>query len=144
MTFKQHIEKYTQENGLTAKMAERNITIDDICNYITAEARKALDGQDGAIDDATVFGWAVHYIEDAYKEKEQVEKVEAQVSTGSSNNEDDDTEEESVEEEKVEEKPKTQCEKLVDAQKEKSKESEQLCLLDYITETLKENKDEQK
>jgi len=99
MTFKQHIEKYTQENGLTAKMAERNIKIDDICNYITEQAKKELDSKDGAIDDKTVFGWAVHYIEDAYKDKTKPKKV-ADVSDSP----DDEEKVETKTEEKKEEK----------------------------------------
>lgn len=76
MTLKEGIQNYIVQNGLRAKCDERLITTDDICDYVTDEARKALNGNSGAIDDTTVFKWAVHYIEDEYKAKKQESKQE--------------------------------------------------------------------
>ena len=39
-------------------------TLADCWTFITNEARKELNGKSGAITDATVYGWAVHYFEE--------------------------------------------------------------------------------
>ncbi len=39
-------------------------TLSECWAFITNEARKELNGKSGAITDATVYGWAVHYFEE--------------------------------------------------------------------------------
>lgn len=59
---------YLEENAsedLTEKINEGNRTLTDCWKYITDRARnKPRDGNSVAIEDAEVFGWAVHFFEE--------------------------------------------------------------------------------
>lgn len=37
-------------------------TLDDMWSYIVGQAKQQLNGINGAIEESTVFGWAIHYM----------------------------------------------------------------------------------
>lgn len=63
----QIILNYLEKNS-SDSLAERintgSKTIKQCWNYILSEARKLANGNCACIDDATVFGWAVHFFEE--------------------------------------------------------------------------------
>lgn len=69
---KAYIEEQCQDEGnatLRTNYADSKQDIDGCCAYINNEARKYLNGQNGAIADAVVYGWAVHYFEEKIYDK---------------------------------------------------------------------------
>lgn len=64
---KQIIIDYLEENAsdvLVKKIQRCGKTIDDCWNFITDSARKRAKNNCACIDDAEVFGWAIHYFEE--------------------------------------------------------------------------------
>ncbi len=80
-TIKTYLDKRASEDELFAKSyAKENKSIDECCQYITGEAKKKAKNGCAAIDDATVFGWAVHYYdEDSIKINKNVPKAAVSV-----------------------------------------------------------------
>ena len=76
---KAHLDKMAQEDFAFAeryKLESKNLN--DCIKYITSEAKKQAKNGCAAIEDAVVFGWAVHY----YQEDDvKVEDVKAKVVT---------------------------------------------------------------
>lgn len=61
------ILKYLEENAsdvLREKINSGKKTLKDCWEYIKSEARKKAVGGCACIDDATVFGWAIHFFEE--------------------------------------------------------------------------------
>lgn len=59
--------KYLEENAsevLREKINDGKKTLKDCWEYIRAEARKKAVNGCACIDDATVFGWAIHFFEE--------------------------------------------------------------------------------
>lgn len=82
--FKETIQKYLQERVVedplfAPKFANPNKSIDECCRYIMGEARKR--GTSVVMNDAEVFGMAVHYYDE---ENIKIEKVSACCSVSSS------------------------------------------------------------
>ena len=70
-----HLENRAKSDPLFAETYKKeNKSIKECCNYIYSQARKFAKGSNSVgIDDATVYGWAVHY----YDEDDiQVDKVQ--------------------------------------------------------------------
>lgn len=66
---KKYLEKFAKENpGFNFDESK----LDKCIKYITDEAKKMLNGKNGAIEDKVVFGWAVHF----YDENADVKEVE--------------------------------------------------------------------
>ena len=81
-TFETTIQKYLENRAKTDSLfaetyKKANKSIKECCKYIYSKARKlAAGGNAVGIDDATVYGWAVHY----YDEDEiKVDKVQERV-----------------------------------------------------------------
>ncbi len=63
-TIKNYLDKRAREDSLFAETYRKaNKSIKECCRYIISRARK-LGGQAVAVDDATVYGWAVHYYDE--------------------------------------------------------------------------------
>lgn len=92
--FKETIQKYLQERVVedplfAPKFANPNKSIDECCRYIMGEARKR--GTSVVMNDAEVFGMAVHYYDE---ENIKIEKVPSGRSVSSSSRKVELTEEE--------------------------------------------------
>lgn len=80
-TIKKYLDNRAKEDSLFAETYKKaNKSIKECCKYIYSQARKMAKGSNSVgIDDATVFGWAVHYYDEDNIEvegvKEQVEVV---------------------------------------------------------------------
>lgn len=82
-TIQKYLENRAKEDSLFAETYKKaNKSIKECCKYIYSKARKlAAGGNAVGIDDATVYGWAVHY----YDEDEiKVDKVQEHVEVVSS------------------------------------------------------------
>ena len=78
-TIKKYLDNRAKEDSLFAETYKKaNKSIKECCKYIYSQARKMAKGSNSVgIDDATVFGWAVHYYdEDNIKADEVKERVE--------------------------------------------------------------------
>lgn len=78
-SIKQYLDKRAVEDELFAETYKKaNKSIKECCEYIYSQARKlAAGGNAVGIDDATVYGWAVHYYdEDDIKVDKIQERVE--------------------------------------------------------------------
>ena len=66
---KRHLDKMAQQDFAFAeryKLESKNL--DSCCQYITSQAKKQAKNGCAAIEDAVVYGWAVHYyMEDSVK-----------------------------------------------------------------------------
>lgn len=61
---KNYLDNRAQTDSLFAETYRKaNKSIKECCRYIISRARK-LGGQAVAVDDATVYGWAVHYYDE--------------------------------------------------------------------------------
>lgn len=74
---KDYLDNRAREDSLFAETYKKaNKSIKECCRYIISRARK-LGGTAVAVDDATVYGWAVHYYdEDNIKVEASSERVE--------------------------------------------------------------------
>lgn len=54
-----------QEPSFVEKIMNEKKTLKEMRNYIYSEARKLASGNCAAVEDTTVFGWAVHYFDEA-------------------------------------------------------------------------------
>ena len=63
-TIKNYLDSRAQTDSLFAEAYRKaNKSIKECCRYIISQARK-LGGTAVAVDDATVYGWAVHYYDE--------------------------------------------------------------------------------
>ena len=61
---KDYLDNRAREDSLFAETYKKaNKSIKECCRYIISRARK-LGGTTVAVDDATVYGWAVHYYDE--------------------------------------------------------------------------------
>lgn len=80
-TIKNYLENRAKTDSLFAETYRKaNKSIKECCKYIYSQARKFAKGSNSVgIDDATVYGWAVHYYDEddikVDKVKERVEVV---------------------------------------------------------------------
>ena len=78
-TIQTYLENRAKTDSLFAETYKKaNKSIKECCKYIYSQARKlAAGGKAVGIDDATVYGWAVHYYdEDDIKVDKVQERVE--------------------------------------------------------------------
>lgn len=78
-TIQTYLDNRAKKDSLFAETYKKaNKSIKECCNYIYSQARKLAKGSNSVgIDDATVYGWAVHYYdEDNIKVDEVKERVE--------------------------------------------------------------------
>ena len=85
-TFEKIIKDYIEgvcktDEVLAKKYADSNQDIAGCCSYIKSQAKKKAQGGCAVIEDAEVFGWAVHYFdEEMTAPKEEVAcKVESRM-----------------------------------------------------------------
>lgn len=120
---KSYLDKRAKEDPLFAETyKKKNKSIEECCQYIYSRARKVAKGGNAVgIDDATVYGWAVHYYdEDNIKVDNVKEGVE--VSTP-----------DSVKEEVVVKMPEKPVKKNIERKKTKQElfDERQLSLFDF-------------
>lgn len=78
-TIKNYLDSRAKEDSLFAETYKKaNKSIKECCKYIYSQARKLAKGSNSVgIDDATVYGWAVHYYdEDDIKVDKVQERME--------------------------------------------------------------------
>lgn len=65
-------------NDVALKSKYDENKLDGCIKYITEQARKRLNGKNGAIEDTTVYQWARHYILDGDSEMEETDEEVAE------------------------------------------------------------------
>lgn len=83
MAIRTYLDNRAKEDSLFAETYKKaNKSIKECCKYIYSQARKLAKGSNSVgIDDATVYGWAVHYYdEDDIKVEGSQERVEVATS----------------------------------------------------------------
>lgn len=83
-TIQTYLENRAKTDSLFAETYKKaNKSIKECCKYIYSQARKLAKGSNSVgIDDATVYGWAVHYYdEDDIKVDKVQERVEVAAPT---------------------------------------------------------------
>lgn len=85
-TFEKIIKDYIEEackndEVLAGKYEKSGKDIEGCCKYIKAEAKKKAQGGCAVIEDAEVFGWAVHYFDEGLKAPANTPKAEVKVGT---------------------------------------------------------------
>lgn len=83
MAIRTYLDNRAKEDSLFAETYKKaNKSIKECCKYIYSQARKLAKESDSVgIDDATVYGWAVHYYdEDDIKVEGSQERVEVATS----------------------------------------------------------------
>ena len=66
-TFQETIKRYLDENAsesLTERINAGTKTMAECANYIISQAKKKAMNGCAVIEDATVFGWAIHFFEE--------------------------------------------------------------------------------
>ena len=64
---KRHLDQMAQQDSAFAeRYKDEKKSLDECLKYITSQARKQAKGNCAAVEDAVVYGWAVHY----YQEKD--------------------------------------------------------------------------
>lgn len=79
-----YLENRAKTDSLFAETYKKaNKSIEECCKYIYSQAEKLAKGGNAVgVDDATVYGWAVHYYdEDNIKVKDVKERVEVVAQT---------------------------------------------------------------
>lgn len=66
---KDHLEKMAQGDAVFAqkfydRCEKEKDAIKDCCSYITSEAKKQAQGECAVVEDAEVFGWAIHFFDE--------------------------------------------------------------------------------
>lgn len=83
-TIKNYLDDRAKEDSLFAEAYKKaNKSIKECCKYIYSQARKLAKGSNSVgIDDAIVYGWAVHYYdEDDIKLEDELGRVEVAAPT---------------------------------------------------------------
>ena len=76
---KRHLDKMAQQDfAFAERYKDEKKSLDKCIQYITSQAKKQAKGNCAAIEDAVVYGWAVHYYQE---ENIKVEEVKAKVVT---------------------------------------------------------------
>ena len=58
------IGEFSKDPNLSSAYKERKVTLEAIIKFIMEEAKKAAVNNCAMIDDATVYGWAIHFVQD--------------------------------------------------------------------------------
>nr|DAS70989.1 MAG TPA: PcfK-like protein [Caudoviricetes sp.] len=79
---KNYLDKRAEEDLLFAESYKKpGKSIKECCDYIAGQARKLREGSVAVVDDATVYGWAVHYYdEDDIKVDKQPDRTQVRIS----------------------------------------------------------------
>ena len=79
---KRHLDNMAQQDfAFAERYKAEGKSLDKCINYITSQARKQAKGGGAYVEDAVVFGWAVHYYqEDDTNLELPKDKVQAEVS----------------------------------------------------------------
>ena len=79
---KRHLDNMAQQDAAFAERYKADgKSLDKCINYITSQARKQAKGGCAYVEDAVVFGWAVHYFQEDDTDLELPKgKVKAEVS----------------------------------------------------------------
>ena len=61
---KKLLDEFSKDQNLSKAYFDRKVTLDAIIKYIMAEAKKAAVNNCAMIEDKTVYGWAIHFVQD--------------------------------------------------------------------------------
>ena len=62
---RRYLEMLAEQDKLFAETFKKpNKSVAECCKYIKQEAQKLKDGNVAIVEDATVYGWAVHYYDE--------------------------------------------------------------------------------
>lgn len=64
-----------QEQALEQRFIENEFTLKMVIDYVVAKARKLLSNQNGAIEQATVLSWVMHFLQDEVNKALSKEEV---------------------------------------------------------------------
>ena len=79
---KGYLDKIAETDEAFARTyAKPNKNIKECCKYIVSEAKKVKDGQVSVVEDATVYGWAMHYYDEDDIKIDDVPKVKVSTPT---------------------------------------------------------------
>lgn len=59
------LEEFTKDSGLAKAYFDRKITLKKVMDYVQECAKKKLNSKNGFISDDEVYGWAIHFVQDA-------------------------------------------------------------------------------
>lgn len=80
---KSHLDNMAEQDQSFAERYKReDKSLDKCINYIFSQAQKQKSGKCAAVEDAVVFGWAVHYYQEdneALEEKKKTKPVPTKV-----------------------------------------------------------------
>lgn len=94
--FEKTILEYLELNAsdsLAERINTEGKTIKQCCNYIMSEAKKEAVSGCACITDEVVFGWAIHFFEEADIDGSKFDKVHASAKVATSEEKDTDNEE---------------------------------------------------
>lgn len=69
------LKEFEKDPNLAKAYLDRRVTLESTSRFIREQARKAAFGGVAMIDDETVYGWAVHYVQDGEVKAEAKPKV---------------------------------------------------------------------
>ena len=73
---KRHLDKMAQEDfAFAERYKDEKKSLDKCIQYITSQAKKQAKNGCAAIEDAVVYGWAVHYYQEENIEVEKAPKA---------------------------------------------------------------------
>lgn len=73
---KRHLDKMAQQDfAFAERYKDEKKSLDKCLNYITSEAKKQAKKGCAVIEDAVVFGWAVHYYQEENIEVKEAPKA---------------------------------------------------------------------
>lgn len=137
------LEQFKKDVVLRECYRDRKVALNNLWGYIVNQARKVADGQGScAIDDETVYGWAIHFVQDGEIKEPATEKLvvtrtviteeEKEQAKAKALEEFKNQEVKRLEEErqKQEEKEKAKRKAALEKEKKKREESGQISLFD--------------
>lgn len=77
-----YLNEYAKSDAVFRQKLETNSqTTEDLEWYIMGEARKHLGGRSGAIEKETVYGWAIHFVDENITKTKPTETTQNQIKT---------------------------------------------------------------
>ena len=141
---KKLLEGFEKDQNLAKAYLDRKVTLEAVIKYITSEAKKSAVNNCAMIDDQTVYGWAIHFVQDGdvkpSKKKPTITVIPKETEEELRKQAEEqflEAERKRLEEErrKVEEREKKKREAALARAERKRKESGQMSLFEFFEET---------
>lgn len=78
---KELIAEFAKDPNLAEAYRAKKRTLEEVIDYIVGEARKMAVGSRAMVSDETVYGWAIHYVQDGEEKETKVKKLSVNVLT---------------------------------------------------------------